>query len=292
MLDEDEEDAEVYDHYPHHNPEYHDNEDQLNEDDYYSEQNPDHYDQEEYSMNESEMLREQIAAQEAGLAPRPVVDFDYDEDFCEMESIPQGMNSQYSDDVKYQPIEKKIIEPKGSRWTKPQIEGVAKTSGVKWGAPRYEEVEFPWNKPGSKRPKVKGQGFKKNDHIHGLPTWMGKRMVAPLPRPEKRKPSKPVRRSNVEHTTQRPVPMRNSGNKRRAKIVKVTKNSKGEIVKMIDENGKVFISPQYQKRLQVIFFIKHKIFKFLLGKENEQSESSYFKLYSSICQKHSKLYKK
>jgi len=253
MLDEDEEEM-MYEH--HHNPEYQENDDQdyqFEGEDYYSEQNP--YDQEEYSMNESEMLREQIAAQEAGLAPRPVVDLDYDEDYCEMESIPQEMNSQYSEDVKYQPIEKKIIEPKGSRWTKPQIEGVAKTSGVKWGAPRYEEVEFPWNKPGSKRPKVKGQGFKKNDHIHGLPTWMGKRMVAPLPRPEKQKPSKPVRRSNVEHTaTQRPIPMRNSGNKRRAKIVKVTKNSKGEIVKMIDENGKVFISPQYQKRLQVRFF--------------------------------------
>ena len=69
-------------------------------------------------------------------------------------------------------MEKRIIEPAGPRWTQPKIEGVAQTSGVKWGSPRYEEVAFPWNKPGSKKPKVKGNGFRKNDHIHGKPAWL------------------------------------------------------------------------------------------------------------------------
>ena len=50
----------------------------------------------------------------------------------------------------------------------------------------------------------------------------------------KKTPSKPARQ---------PKP---SG--RQAKIVKVVKNSRNEIVKMIDENGKMFVSPAYQKR--------------------------------------------
>ena len=31
-------------------------------------------------------------------------------------------------------------------------------------------------------------------------------------------------------------------------LIKVVKNSRGEIVKMIDETGKMFVSPAYQKR--------------------------------------------
>ena len=46
------------------------------------------------------------------------------------------------------PMTKKIIEPTGPRWTTGYIENFGKTP-AKWGAPRFEEIEFPWNKPGT-----------------------------------------------------------------------------------------------------------------------------------------------
>ena len=101
MIEEEDAD-EMYDHYPHHNPEYHENHENqeyhhFDEEEYYPEQNMIEQYDDEYSINESEMLREQIAAQEAGLAPRPDVDLDYEDDYCDMESIPHDQNSsQYS----------------------------------------------------------------------------------------------------------------------------------------------------------------------------------------------------
>ena len=65
-----------------------------------------------------------------------------------------------------------------------------------------------------------------------------RRIVAPLPKPEKPNPSKPARGKLINPDSK----------KRKAKIVKVVKNSRGEIVKMIDETGKMFVSPAYQKR--------------------------------------------
>ena len=174
-------------------------------------------------------LQEKIANQELNLPARPDVDFDNfeEDDYNEIEPFEIGEHSTKSDEVRYQRVTKKIFEPKGPRWTQPIIEGVTKKTAVKWGTPRYEEVAFPWNKPGAKKPKVKGEGFKKNDHIHSKPSWIGKtRIIAPLPRPKKKKsnpPNKPARSKSSErkrddrighNSTSTPV------SKRRAKIVK------------------------------------------------------------------------
>lgn len=56
-------------------------------------------------------------------------------------------------------VEKKIIEPEGPRWTSGFVEGVGKTP-AKWGTPRYEEIQFPWNKPEAKNPRTKGEKSK------------------------------------------------------------------------------------------------------------------------------------
>ena len=192
---------------------------------------------EEEQMDDYEV---KVAQQERNLPTRPNVHFG--EEYNELESVQYEDDANgeevEGDDIQYRAVEKKIIEPKGPRWSQPRIEGVAQTSGVKWGEPRYESIEFPWNRPGSKAPKVKGQNFRRNDHIHGKPAWLedkpkfSRRIVAPLPKPEKT-PSKPARQPKQP---------------RQAKIVKVVKNSRGEIVKMIDEKGKMFVSPAYQKR--------------------------------------------
>ena len=85
---------------------YDQRDDEMHEDDYHDElddfqeyyQDPeleeryndqDNFD-DDYSLNESELLREQIAAQEAGLAPRPEIDLDIEDEYYDMESIPKG----------------------------------------------------------------------------------------------------------------------------------------------------------------------------------------------------------
>ena len=129
--------------------------------------------------------------------------------------------------------------------------GVTKTS-AKWGAPRYEEIEFPWNKPDSKNPRVKGTGFQKNDHVHNLPSWVSnkgkpKRIIAPLPVPPKKPPTKPNRPNQPSsvgvqlNTPQQKITPRPVG---QPKIVRTPK--KKEKIMIIRKNGKLYI-PRHMK---------------------------------------------
>ena len=236
--------------------------DQMDNDEYsyYDEDNDEEFDPD---------LQHKIEQQEQQLPARPHVQYyerhemyeDEDDDGSEFYS--EHGDEIEEADIRYdqqrqpsQPAERKIIEPAGPRWTTNEyIEGVGKTP-VKWGAPRYEEIEFPWNKPDSKNPKTKGAGFKKNDHVHKLPSWITnkgkpKRIIAPLPVPPKKPPSKPVRRQGepdpthsnigVQITTQdekiktRPVAP--------PKVVKVKKPGK---IMLIRKNGKLYI-PRHLK---------------------------------------------
>ena len=77
------------------------------------------------------------------------------------EEVDEEVNSEISDDMKK---EKNVNLKRGSQYWPRHVIGGNKTA-VCWGKPQFEEVNFPWNKPNSKKPVTKGQGFKKFDHI-------------------------------------------------------------------------------------------------------------------------------
>lgn len=237
----------------------------------------DYIEKDEYSYYENDEefapqvdIQQKIEQQEQQLPARPQVHYHQRHEIYEEDDESNFYSDQGDDitlpDVRYKSqstksvqSERRILEPAGPRWTSGYIEGVVGKTPVKWGAPRYEEVEFPWNKPESKNPKTKGTGFKKNDHIHNLPTWVTnkgkpKRIIAPLPIPPKKPPSKPIRRqgetevlpSNIGVQITTPEDQINGRPMGNPKVTKVVKAKKPGKVVLIRKNGKLYI-PRHLK---------------------------------------------
>lgn len=103
---------------------------------------------------------------------------------------------------------------------------------------------------------TKGEGFKKNDHIHSLPSWISnkgkpKRIIAPLPVPPKRPPSKPVRKQGEPEVIPSNISVQmNTGtgqiSARQVGNMKVVKQKKPEKVVLIRKNGKLYV-PRHMK---------------------------------------------